>query len=156
MNEAPTEDAYQEARRPMSITLEGRIWWRRNAPFHLQLELEKTNLRERPSGETEVRGVAVRVFRTDGRLNVGDHVQFPLWVCRRGNEPTGPPFIYEDAFASAVYLEAYLAGAAPNCDMAGYEFSVIEAPSDRPVLTPEELEKPRRRRRHFWEQKSGS
>ena len=124
----------------MAISFEGRLMWRRSAPFHVQLELNKASYRELPSGPTEVHGVVVRVFRTDGRLTAGDHVEFELWVCRSGNVPTGPAFIYEEEFARAVYMEVYLAGTPPKCDLAGYEFCVLDAPSDRPMLTPEELE----------------
>ena len=114
--------------------------WRRTAPFHVQLELHKARDRQRASGEIQIHGLAVRVFRTDGRLTVGDHVEFPLWVCQKGDEPTGPAYIYKGAFASAGYMEAYLAGNPPNYQLAAYEFCVLNAPSDQPVLTPEELE----------------
>jgi hypothetical protein len=155
----------------MAIPLEGRLWWRRTAPFHVQLELEKARDLVRALGETQVRGLAVRVFRTDGRLSAGDRIEFPLWVCRTGDEPTGPAFIYEDAFSRAEYIEAYLAGTPPKCQLAAYEFCVLDAPSDRPVLTPEQLEQPKpprvapqtktgqvskRRTWQFWKRTSGA
>ena len=37
-------------------------------------------------------------------------------------------------------MEAYLTGTPPKCDLAAYELSVIDAPSDLPLLTPEQLE----------------
>jgi hypothetical protein len=116
------------------------------APFHVQIELDKAGEpraaldRWGRARLTEVRGRVVRVFRTDGRLDTGDNVEFPLWVCEKGDEPTGPAFIYEGAYAGAVYLEAYLTGTPPKCDLCAYEFRVVDAPSDQPVLTPEELE----------------
>jgi hypothetical protein len=155
----------------MAIPVEGRLWWRRTAPFHVQLELERARDRERPLGETQVQGVAVRVFRTDGRLSAGDRIEFPLWVCHRGNEPTGPAFIYEEAFSRTEYIEAYLAGNPPKCQLAAYEFCVLDAPSDRPVLTPDELEEPepapvasqtragqvsKRRTWQFWKRTGGA
>ena len=94
----------------------------------------------RDGGETRVQGQAIRVFRTDGRLAVGDRVAFRLWVCREGDIPTGPAYIYYDAFVEATYLEAYLHGTPPECELAAYEFRVIDAPSDEPTLTVEELE----------------
>ena len=124
----------------MAIPLDGRLHWRRTAPFHVQLELNKAGDRGGGLRQTQVHGLVVRIFRTDGRLTSGDYVEFPLWVCHRGDEPTGPAFIYEDAWARAVYLEAYLTGTPPQCELAAYEFCVLDAPSDRPILTPEELE----------------
>src|SRR5262245_5599227 len=124
----------------MAIPVEGRVHWRRTAPFHVQVELERAVDRERRLGEIQVHGLVIRVFRTDGRLSAGDHLEFPLWVCRRGDEPTGPAFIYEDAFVRAQYIEAYLAGDPPKCQLAAYEFCVLGRPSDQPALTAEELE----------------
>jgi hypothetical protein len=129
--------------------------------------LAKTNEPARDLGKRQVHGVVVRVFRTDGRLNAGDRVEFPLWVCRRGDQPTGEVFIFEDAFSRAEYFEAYLTGIPPKCGIAAYEFCVIDAPSDRPVLMPYELEQPglpqvaapakemsKRRRWQFWKRTS--
>jgi hypothetical protein len=124
----------------MAIPLEGRLRGRRTAPFHIQLELEKPQDIQRTAGDVQVRGRAVRVFRTDGRLAVGDRFAFPLWVCRAGDEPTGPAYIYYDDFMTASYMEAYLYGNPPECKLAAYEFSVIRAPSEEPILTPRELE----------------
>ena len=124
----------------MAIPLEGRLIGRRTAPFHVQLELEKPQDIQRVAGDITVQGRAVRVFRTDGRLAVGDRLAFALWVCRPGDEPTGRAYIYYDDFITATYLEAYLYGNPPACKLAAYEFSVIPFPSEEPTLTPRELE----------------
>jgi hypothetical protein len=124
----------------MAIPLEGRLEWRRTAPFHVQLELEKPQDIQRLPDDIEVRGRAVRVFRTDGRLAVGDRCGFTLWVCRAGDEPTGPAYMYYDDFVTASYVEAYLYGNPPKCELAAYEFTVISAPSDEPILTARELD----------------
>jgi hypothetical protein len=124
----------------MTIPLEGRLKWRRTAPFHVQLALEKPQDIQPAAGDTQVQGRAVRVFRSDGRLAVGDRFQFPLWVCRPGDEPTGPAYIYDDDFMTASYMEAYLYGNPPECKLAAYEFRVIRTPSELPTLTPRELE----------------
>lgn len=89
---------------------------------------------------TRVQGRAVRVFRTNGRLAVGDHIAFALWVCRPGDEPTGPAYIYFDELMRATLIEAYLHGTPPECELAAYEFPVIDAPSELPYLTVGELE----------------
>lgn len=155
----------------MAIPVQGRLWGRRTAPFHVQLELSPMRARERASGETQVRGLVVRAFRTDGRLGLGDRVEFPLWVCRRGDEPTGPAFIYEEAFSRAEYIEAYLTGTPPECQLVAYEFRVLEALTDRPALTADELEErepasvadrrdanqvSRRRAWQFWKGQDGA
>jgi hypothetical protein len=154
----------------MAIPLEGRLHWRRTAPFHVQIELDKAGDRGGGLRQIQVHGLVVRVFRTDARLSAGDHVEFPLWVCRRGDEPTGPAFIYEDPWAKALYLEAYLAGTPPKCELAAYELCVLDAPSDWPILTPEELESEllpvspqtkagqgsKRRIWQFWKRTSGA
>jgi hypothetical protein len=124
----------------MAIALEGRLRWRQTAPFHVQLELEKTHDVPRVPSVTRVQGRAIRVFRTDGRLAAGDHIAFGLWVCREGDEPTGPAYIYYDEFMRAIHMEAYLHGNPPECELAAYEFSVIDAPSEQPTLTVGELE----------------
>jgi hypothetical protein len=124
----------------MAIPLEGRLMWRREAPFHLQLALDKTRSAEQVIGQTQVQGEVARVFRTDGRLSEGDCITFPLWVCRAGDEPTGPAYIYHDEFVKAAFVEAYLYGSPPACELAAYEFHVIDAPTERPTLTPGELE----------------
>ena len=121
----------------MAIPLEGRLWWRKTAPFHVQLELEKS---QTMPCITRFQGRAIRVFRTDGRLAIGDHVAFAIWVCQPGDEPTGPAYIYFDEFLRATHIEAYLHGAPPEFELAAYEFSVIDAPSEQPYLTIGELE----------------
>ena len=124
----------------MAIPLEGRLKSRQTAPFHIQLELEKPQDIHTVSGDVQVHGRAVRVFRTDGRVAVGDRLGFALWVCRAGDEPTGPAYIYYDDFTTANFMEAYLYGDPPECKLAAYEFNVIRTPSDEPTLTPHELE----------------
>jgi hypothetical protein len=124
----------------MAIPLEGCLYWRRTAPFHVQLELEKPHAIQTVSGDVQVQGRAVRVFRTDGRLAVGDRVAFALCVCREGDEPTGPAYIYCEDFNAARYMEAYLVGDPPEFKLAAYEFNVIPSPSDEPTLTPRQLE----------------
>ena len=61
-------------------------------PFHVQLELNKREEMPRTPGKRRLQG---RVFRTDGRLAVGDEIAFSLWVCRKGDEPTGQAYIYD-------------------------------------------------------------
>ena len=96
------------------IPFEGRLGWRQTAPFHIQLELDKTEGAPRVLGETRVQGRAIRVFHTDGRLAVGDRIVFSLWVCREGDEPTGPAYIYYDAFMRAITWRLIFTAAPQN------------------------------------------
>ena len=124
----------------MAMGLEGRIYSRKTAPFHVQLELDKRQGVPRVPSITRVQGRAIRVFRTNGRVAVGDHTAFALYVCRPGDEPTGPAYIYFDELMRATHIEVYLNGTPPECELAAYEFSVIDAPSEQPYLTVGELE----------------
>jgi hypothetical protein len=126
--------------RIMAIALKGRIMWRTKAPFHVQLELEKEPPPLEPR-ECNIRGTVVKVFRSDGRLRVGDHVEFKLWICEPRDAPTGPAYTNRSSFMAASYIEAYLTGTPPLCRLAAYEFALLSAPSDGPVMNVEQLER---------------
>ena len=126
----------------MTITLEGRLWWRQVAPFHIQLELKKDSGESQvPRGQVRVDGCVVRVFRSDGRLALGDRVGFKLWVCQSGDEPTGPAYVYYEDFIRATHMEAYLHGTPPDYELAAYEFAILSAPSDEPTMNVRQLER---------------
>lgn len=80
----------------MVMPMEASLAARRSAPFHIQLELDKKQSVPRDRGKTRIQGRAIRVFRSDGPLAIGDRIGFDLWVCREGDEPTGPAYIYFD------------------------------------------------------------
>jgi hypothetical protein len=123
----------------MAISLEGRVYWRTTAPFHVQFQLEKEEHVKIPSA-IFMGGQVVRVFRSDGRLGLGDRVRFKIWLCQPGDEPTGPAFIYHSAFTRARYIEAYLHGQPPDCDLAAYELEVLSAPTDEPTMSVAQLQ----------------
>jgi hypothetical protein len=126
----------------MAIAPEGRLWWRQVAPFHVQLELKKDSGESQvPRGQVRVDGCVVRVFRSDGRLALGDRVGFKLWVCQSGDEPTGPAYVYHEDFIRATHMEAYLHGTPPDCELAAYEFAILSAPSDEPTMNVRQLER---------------
>jgi hypothetical protein len=124
----------------MAIPLAGRITWRMTAPYHVQLQLESKSEPLRIPSEVVLKGHVVRVFRSDGRLGPGDRVAFKLFVCKPGDEPTGPAFIYCKPFTQATHVEAYLHGDPPDCKLAAHEFAVISAPSDEPSMTVRQLQ----------------
>jgi hypothetical protein len=124
----------------MTIPWQSRVAFRRTAPYHVQLELERgTGPLSLPT-RVNVQGHVVRAFRTDGRLGPGDPVAFRLWVCQAGDEPEGPAYIHFEPFSKARYMEAYLSGNPPDCRLAGYELAVIDAPSEQPSMSAEQLE----------------
>jgi hypothetical protein len=124
----------------MAIALEGRIEWRMKAPYHVQVRLDQDAQPLIVPSEISVRGTVVRVFKSDGRLRCGECVGFHIWVCQPGDEPTGQAFVYYEQFSQASYVEAYLRGAPPNCELAAYEFVLISAPSDQPSMTVAQLQ----------------
>jgi len=124
----------------MAISLGGRIQWRMRAPFHVQFHLEKKEEPLRIPSDIFLGGQVVRVFRSDGRLESGDRVRFKIWLCQPGDEQTGPAFIHHDAYTRARYVEAYLHGQPPDCELAGYEFEVLSAPTDEPTMTVTQLQ----------------
>ena len=124
----------------MTIGLEGRVKGRMTAPYHVQFQLDKKAEPLKVPSDIVLCGQVVRVFRSDGRLGRGDRVGFKIWVCQPGDEITGPAFIHHDAFMQASYIEAYLYGTPPDCNLAAYEFAVLSAPTDEPSMTVAQLE----------------
>ena len=121
----------------MAMSIQGRLAARREAPFHIQMAVEARSVMRTVA---QIAGKVVRVFRTDGRLEEGDAISWAIWVCRPGDEPTGPAYIYADDLARASFIEVYLRGTPPACDLAAYEFTLIDAPTERAVMSPAELE----------------
>ena len=107
------------------------------APFHVQVQLDKAAGTPVTGGRILLQGQVVRVFRTEsvlGReLRLGDQVAFPIAVCERGHAPCGgPAYIYDDVLSGASYMEVYLHGRPPNCNLT--EFKVLTAPTDEPAI----------------------
>jgi hypothetical protein len=123
----------------MTMGLEGRLKARREAPLHVQLQLTSVPP-ECPNHEVAIEGRIVTVFRGQALAAAGAVVEFPIWVCRPGDEPTGPAYVYHDTLVAATYMELYLYGSPPKCQLAAYEFVVIASSSATPVLSAEDLQ----------------
>jgi hypothetical protein len=108
---------------------------RRVAPFHVQLELltRRSTAPER-GRQITLRGPIVRLFRGTPILSLGDELSFDIWLCNPGGEPTGLPYVYYDDLVRLPYVETYLSGKPPDCDIVCYEFQFIPAPSDSPYV----------------------
>jgi hypothetical protein len=68
----------------MAAPLEFHLKARREARFHVQVEVEKIPTEFVTPAEVPVGGRVVRVFRSDENLKVGDRVTFSVRVSRRG------------------------------------------------------------------------
>ena len=142
----------------MSIPIEARAQARRNAPFHVQLQLTRVPA-ACPNRKVEIEGRVVRTFRGEAHLRPGALVSFSLWVVRRGGEPTGPAFVYHDALVEASHMEVYLEGTPPQCRVAAYEFTLLHTPTAVPRMSDDDLERleamhrsgARFRRARWWE-----
>lgn len=124
----------------MSIPFEGRVQARRGAQLHVQLKLTSIPARC-PNREVDIEGRVINVFRGQALLQPGALVSFPIWVVRRGGEPTGPAFVYHDALVAASHVEAYLEGTPPSCRLAAYEFTLLQAPTPIPAMSVDDLER---------------
>jgi hypothetical protein len=85
-----------------------------------------------------VRGVVRRVYRSDGRLDVGDEVRFGVWVSRPGDSildmPEGPVVHDLDELKHARYLEVFLEGTPPQCMLAGEQCLAVSTLGETPSL----------------------
>jgi hypothetical protein len=119
------------------------------------VKIEKIPVDFQTPAEVLVEGPVIRVFRSDGNLKPGDWVSFKVNVCREGDEILliGPTYTFYDNFVAASYVEAYLNGAPPQCEVPLDEWAPLETPSEEPRLTVEELEhlvKATKRKRKWW------
>lgn len=124
----------------MAVDTRQRLRGRREARFHVQLEIART-LPGARHDELIAEGRVVRVFRGDDQLRVGQAVELVVPVFRPGElVAPGKAHLPHEAIAGAAFLEAYLDGDPPRCSITLDEVAVIPAPSSEPVLTPAELE----------------
>ena len=119
----------------MAVPHIGRLAARLRARFHAQVQVEHKAGTHQTPGAVPVKGRVVRVFRSGGALKVGDEVQFSVHVYRPGDDIwEGPAFMRYDTFMQAKYMEVYLNGNPPQCEVALDECVTIEAPSRRPQV----------------------
>ena len=122
------------------MPFEARVRARREAPLHVQLRLTGVPTQcPKPADEVPIEGCVVQVFRGQGFVEPGATIRFPLWICTKGDEPTGPAYVYHDALLAASHIEAYLYGTPPECQVAVYEFVLLEAASQHPMLSVNDL-----------------
>jgi hypothetical protein len=119
----------------MTVPHIGHLAARLRARFHAQVQVQHTSANPKTPGAVPVKGRVVRVFRSGGALKVGDEVEFSVHVCRRGDDFwEGPSFMPYETFMEATYMEVYLNGNPPRCEVALDEHVTIETPTRRPQL----------------------
>lgn len=125
----------------MAVTTIQRLQARRDARFHVQLEIDAVGDPPRDAGPVTIRGHVIRVFRGEGRLPSGSPLEVGVLACRGDvHVPPGLAYLSYDALVQARYIEAFLDGEPPHCSVALDECQLVDAPSEVPVMTVAELE----------------
>ena len=106
------------------------------ARYHVQMELEQPRVIGQTPAYVAVSGWVGRVFRGDGAIQPGDLVRFRVAVCRPGDSiPVGGQlWVPLENFAPARYLEVFLNGVPPECEVAGSGYRVIEKFTHAPCV----------------------
>lgn len=109
---------------------------RHEARFHVLLEITSAGPAAPTPGPMPLEGVVLRAYRTDGALRVGDHVRLAEHVMRPGDDlPCGGiRWKPHDEVASARYLEAFLNGDPPDCEVALSQSVVLAEPGAGPRM----------------------
>jgi hypothetical protein len=121
------------------IGLKGRLAARRNAPIHVHLELVKFSARPRMPSEVQIEGMVVRVFRGDASLQPELLYCFPHGSAR-GETSLPAAYVYYKDLVAASHMEVYLYGTPPHCNIAVYEYVLLNGPSLDARMSVEELE----------------
>ncbi|HVS36442.1 MAG TPA: hypothetical protein VMS17_12825 [Gemmataceae bacterium] len=79
------------------------------------------------------------MFRTDGRLQFGDRVRFAVSVLGEAVMPCpgGTLWTCHESLAAARFMEAFLDGTPPDCQVALWQTKIVDAPSDAPRIDVE-------------------
>ncbi len=108
---------------------------RADAPFHVQVAIDKVTPPAAGPGNCIVAGKIAEVFRDAGnKLPVGTPVSFAV-ACHRQSEQVpigGAKWTETETLTSAKYIEAYLAPGVDGYAVAMWNSKVIAAPSKAP------------------------
>lgn len=108
---------------------------RADAPFHVQVAIDKVTPPAARPGNCIVAGKIAEVFRDAGnKLPVGTPVSFAVACHRQGEEVPigGAKWADTDTLTSAKYIEVYLAPGVDGYAVAMWNSKIIEAPSKTP------------------------
>jgi len=108
---------------------------RAEAPYHVQVAIDKVTLPDSEIGSCLVAGRVVEAFKDDGgRLAVDTPVSFGV-ACYRDNAEMpigGVLWTRLEALKSARFIEVYLVEDGQGFDVALWNSRIISAPSDEP------------------------
>lgn len=113
---------------------------RAEAPYHVQVAIEKMTPAEHTPGNCGITGKIVRIFRdTENKLKVGDPIGFAVSCLRTGDRPPigGTLYTNVDALQGAKFIEAYLVGQGGGFSVVLSQTRIIAEPSDKPQLPVE-------------------
>jgi hypothetical protein len=108
---------------------------RADAPFHVQVAIDKVTPPAKGAGNCLVEGKTVEVFKdAGGKLAVGSPVSFSV-ACHRAGEQVpigGTMWTDTDALTSAKFIEAYLTPGVDGYAVAMWNSKIIAEPSKAP------------------------
>jgi hypothetical protein len=67
-------------------------------------------------------------------LAVGDRVSFEIYVLEPDEWLDGQPFVHRRELEHAPFVEVYLKGQPPDCELVAYEFEWLSALTSDPVM----------------------
>jgi hypothetical protein len=108
---------------------------RADAPFHVQVAIDKVTPPTTGPGNCIVAGKIAEVFRDAGnKLPVGTPVSFAVACHRQGEQVPigGAKWTDADTLTSAKYIEAYLTPGVDGYAVAMWNSKIIDAPSKAP------------------------
>lgn len=93
----------------------------------------------RTPDRVRVNAEIIRVFRGEPRLVPGDRVHFSVSVLTGDEELDRVPIggsIWTNyaALQSARFLEAFLDGTPPDCEIRLWQLAILDTPTDRPTM----------------------
>jgi hypothetical protein len=113
---------------------------RAEAPYHLQVAIDKVTPPAEGPGDCRVEGTVVEVFKdTEGKLPVGTPLSFGVACYRPGDRMPvgGTVWTQVAALESAKYIEVYLVDDGPGFSITLSNSRIIDAPSKQPQFPVE-------------------
>jgi hypothetical protein len=126
----------------MAVPYIGQLKARLEARFHVQIEITFREADFATPAEVPITGRVVSVFR--GAISVGDEITFSVHVTRPEDDwdmrLIGPTYMLYETFMRASYIEAFLNGDPPICELALDEYVVLDNPTPLPQLRSSRVE----------------
>ena len=109
---------------------------RHEARFHVQARFELVGEVDRTPCFAQVEATVVSVFRGKDLIRVGERLCFGVGVTRPGDclPESGVVWQPDAAFREARFVEVFLNGDPPACEVALSQIMLLDAPSDGPRM----------------------